>query len=109
LSFFFCWRRNLSLGQSDVNNHVDSPAIDPYVFAVGGADSTTGVDEELQPVTSRSSRGDGDRNPETALDFGEAAIGSGAIDMGLSPPRPNQSRRVLGSMPGTCSRSAVSE
>ena len=44
--------------------HLDSPAIDPYVLAVGGADDTTGLNEEYQPVTPWSSRGDGMRNPD---------------------------------------------
>jgi len=44
--------------------HLDSPAIDPYVLAVGGADDTTGLNEEYQPVTLWSSRGDDVRNPD---------------------------------------------
>ncbi len=44
--------------------HVDSPAISPYVMAVGAGDNTSGVDEEDQPPTEWSSRGNGVRNPD---------------------------------------------
>ncbi|MGI9597195.1 MAG: S8 family serine peptidase, partial [Acidimicrobiales bacterium] len=50
--------------RGDSQGHLDSPAIDPYVMTVGGADSTNGLDEDWQPVTSWSSRGDDNRNPD---------------------------------------------
>ena len=50
--------------QGSSQGHLDSPAIDPYVVAVGGSDSTTGLNEEYQPVTPWSSRGDNSRNPD---------------------------------------------
>ncbi len=50
--------------RGSAEGHVDSPAIDPYVLTVGSADSTSGFDEELQPVTSWSSRGGNVRNPD---------------------------------------------
>ncbi len=50
--------------RGSTEGHLDSPAIDPYVLAVGGADNTTGLNEEYQPVTPWSSRGDNVRNPD---------------------------------------------
>ncbi len=50
--------------QGTLQGHLDSPAIDPYVFSVGASDDTTGVNEEYQHVTAWSSRGDNDRNPD---------------------------------------------
>jgi serine protease AprX len=44
--------------------HIDSPAIDPYVIAVGAGDNTNGADEENQPPSSFTSHGDGVRNPD---------------------------------------------
>ena len=44
--------------------HLDSPAIDPYVMAVGASDSSTGEDDLAQPVASWSSQGDDIRNPD---------------------------------------------
>jgi len=64
--------------------HVDSPAIDPYVMTVGGADNSSGVDEELQPVTDWSSRGDGNRNPDLVapgLSIASYRVPGSAVDM----------------------------
>ena len=52
----------------DTQSHLDSPAIDPYIMAVGAVD-TTGEDEddedrEERNVPSWSARGDGNRNPD---------------------------------------------
>ncbi len=44
--------------------HLDSPAIDPFVVAVGAVDNTVDEDDDEQPPTSFSSRGDGVRNPD---------------------------------------------
>ncbi len=43
--------------------HLDSPAIDPYVVAVGAADSHTGWRAQ-QDVPEWSAKGDGERNPD---------------------------------------------
>ena len=47
-----------------IPGHIDSPAIDPYVIAVGAGDNTNGKDEEDQPPTAFTSQGDGVRNPD---------------------------------------------
>ncbi len=45
-------------------DHLDSPAIDPYVMAVGAADSLSAVDRKHLLVPAWSAVGDGDRNPD---------------------------------------------
>ncbi len=46
--------------------HLDSPAIDPYVMAVGATDPFSGDDDkETRLVPAWSATGDGTRNPET--------------------------------------------
>ncbi|MEM9034540.1 MAG: S8 family serine peptidase [Actinomycetota bacterium] len=44
--------------------HLDSPAIDPYVLAVGASDSMSNDDIEERVIPDWSARGDGDRNPD---------------------------------------------
>ncbi|MCP5032907.1 MAG: S8 family serine peptidase, partial [Actinomycetia bacterium] len=50
--------------RGSTQGHLDSPAIDPYVLAVGASDDTTGLDEENQPVPAWSSRGSKSRKPD---------------------------------------------
>ncbi len=67
--------------------HLDSPAIDPYVMAVGAGDNTNGLDEEDQPPTGFSSRGDGVRNPDLmapGLSIASYRVPGSTID-GLAP------------------------
>jgi len=44
--------------------HLDSPAIDPYVMAVGSIDSNSGDEVATQLITDFSAYGDGVRNPD---------------------------------------------
>ena len=56
----------------DSQQHLDSPAIDPYIMAVGAVDTTGGDDEgeaddedrDERNVPGWSARGDGHRNPD---------------------------------------------
>ncbi len=48
----------------DVQSHLDSPAIDPYVFAVGAADSTSAKNSKNFDVPDWSGTGNGVRNPD---------------------------------------------
>ncbi|MCP3854033.1 MAG: S8 family serine peptidase [Actinomycetia bacterium] len=52
--------------RGETQAHLDSPAIDPYVLAVGAVDSTTSFRSRHQDPTSWTARGDGDRNPDLA-------------------------------------------
>ena len=45
-------------------NHLDSPAIDPFVLAVGAVDSNTHSKSRYQTPASWTGRGDGNRNPD---------------------------------------------
>ncbi|MDH4170911.1 MAG: S8 family serine peptidase [Acidimicrobiia bacterium] len=50
--------------RGETQAHLDSPAIDPYVLAVGASDSSTGQSIPWQPVPDWSALGDGRRNPD---------------------------------------------
>ncbi|MCP4845730.1 MAG: S8 family serine peptidase, partial [Actinomycetia bacterium] len=49
-------------GQSQ--SHLDSPAIDPFVLAVGSVDSNTSSKSRYQTPTAWTAHGDGNRNPD---------------------------------------------
>ncbi len=44
--------------------HLDSPAIDPYVMAVGAVDPSSDSDRDERDVPAWSGHGDGNRNPD---------------------------------------------
>ncbi len=46
--------------------HLDAPAIDPYVMAVGAVDSSIQPDAKYQQPTSWTARGNGNRKPDVA-------------------------------------------
>ncbi len=51
----------------DSQPHLDSPAIDPYVMAVGATDPASNGDKDMRVVPSWSAQGDGTRNPDAVI------------------------------------------
>ena len=47
-------------------SHLDAPAVDPYVMAVGAVDSSVQPDAKYQQPTGWTARGNGNRNPDIA-------------------------------------------